>query len=206
LVGVAQLVELRVVVPAVAGSSPVAHPQEEAVNSQVLRARAGERTPSLGPIWDQSCGDVARRERRQPRTFPREPWPTEPKVGSSNLSGRVQQLAASRRFSLQTGRNGECSAAWSAAPRHASHGLSARSWSQNGRQYMSVRPDAHELATARGCEPAARLVVFDGRARGGCDVGARRRTMPPQPHLVDPDRGGAGARMGRWARPATAAA
>jgi hypothetical protein len=30
LVGVAQLVELRVVVPAVAGSNPVAHPQEVA--------------------------------------------------------------------------------------------------------------------------------------------------------------------------------
>jgi hypothetical protein len=32
LVGVAQLVELRVVVPAVAGSNPVAHPQDFPAN------------------------------------------------------------------------------------------------------------------------------------------------------------------------------
>ncbi len=36
--GVAQLVELRVVVPAAAGSSPVAHPQETRANADLSRS------------------------------------------------------------------------------------------------------------------------------------------------------------------------
>src|SRR4051794_41628227 len=53
MVGVAQLVELRLVVPVVAGSSPVAHPPRQAPDIRVgglLLGAVGFSRYSLGPI------------------------------------------------------------------------------------------------------------------------------------------------------------
>src|SRR5665213_2854860 len=52
LVGVAQLVELRVVVPAVAGSNPVAHPQEIAAKPHIWSSRVCDLPPVHGPFMD----------------------------------------------------------------------------------------------------------------------------------------------------------